>query len=507
MAVDLDGTTREFYTLHIEGTRLVKFFDEELGPVGRASALAVLLRKPAFRRDPRRLDRLYETLVDYRGRVIERLDAFGVPPPDRPRLVHAVLQALVKYSGSLYTWQDNPDLMPVQRSMLVEENVLPAAMEVMAQDLKEPNFDHTVDGLEALVERFVEVPRAMAQLGRLKKTRGDLVLKWCRYNILPTTQAYCDRRGRRCLPAALVDALANIKVRAVMFNTLIDELADDVQEPRKFALFASIPFAEDGALGAVSRYRRATLLGEIEPEWREYLDLTISVWNSFVDRLRMTVGEKAFAKHARQLRRDYREIVSSMRTALLINRCEHTVEMVEGDFDEVLSHNMNMMAFETIDRMALERAAPDVSAALSAEPALYLVIRKINLLFQCNGHRGNTAATLEAEIDENCPANEVLGIVAKQPGGAEITQLYRHRRKALRVGDMEQYTALAEEIRRLVATTGAERLLFERWMETRHEIENLARSHPGVWRYLDVAAMLAGNDAFFALSLVFRGDI
>lgn len=503
----VDSPAREFYDRHVAGSLLHQYIRSEIvGPL-RMLTIHSLLEKPSFRRDPRRLQGLLSILEEYKRLTMTKLEAMDMPEDKRKFIVGNVLQKIVKYSGSLYNWQDNPDIHPEQRALLVEEAALPLVLDIMDQNFNEPSVDRPKESLNQLAESLVTLTRRMALSGALKKGRGEIVLKWCKLNILRTTQAYVDPSGRRCLPAADLEALAIIKLRAVIFNILLDDLADDVQDPRKFAVFCRIPYPDPGIIGPVSEERHEALREELPEPWVDYLDLAVLAWNSCLQQLLSLVGQEVFARHAPQLKRDYDDILGSMEYSLRLNTTSDMDREIVEDTGMILAHNMNMMAFETMDRMALDRAAPDVGAALDGDPELYAAIREVNLLLQHNGQIGNSTATLDAEIDENCAANEVVAIARQQPGGAEISGLYKRRREAIRWRDMDTYTRLGAMIQDVIATTNARSIYFRKWVENKDRIRRIVREHPAIEGVIDVPATLDAHDKLLLMSWVYRGDI
>lgn len=507
LIAQLDAPTCEFYRKQIEGTPLFRFIRQNLISPYCNLTLHTVLERSSFRRDPARLRALLANLKEFQQRAEAMLQLSHAPASTRDAVLSEVLHRIARYSGSLYNWQDNPDLHEEQRSLLREETTLPLVLEIISEDFREQAPPEQGDSLAHLVQSLVSLTRRMAHAGLLKKARSEVVLKWCKVNIRRTTQRYLDARGAPCLSEPIVRELTNVKLRAVIFNILLDDLADDVQDRAKFELFRGIAGSEEGAPGPVSADRYQALLRQVPEEWGEYLRLSVQAWNSFLYRLEQLVGREAFQKHSPQLKSDYDAILGSMSYALTLNTSVDPVQILRDDAGMVLSHNMNMMSFETMDRMALERADPAVSRALDEDPELYRAIRAVNLLLQYNGQLGNSTATLDAEIDENCLANEVVYIAAQRPGGEEIYRLYQRRREVLARRDMKTYAELGASIREIIERTDTRSIYFEKWVRTKRRILEIIAAQPRVREVLDVPAMLEAGDELLVTSWVYRGDI
>jgi len=507
LVAQMDAPAQAFYSRHIQGTPLFSFIRENLIAPYRTLTVHAILERTAYMRNPARLQMLLVNLRELRGRAQVVLQRAQIPANMHAAMISEVLHRTARYSGSLYNWQDNPDIQDEQRALLREEAALPLILEILCQGFHEPDLREQDDSLQDLVQCLVTITRRMAHAGLLKKARGEVVLKWCKVNVLATTQPYRSARGERCLPEQVAGLLANAKLRAIIFNILLDDLADDVQDPVKFELFRQIPWAEGGALGPVSAGRCRELRAEVPEGWEEYFDLAVRAWSSFVERLRAIVGEEAFARHLAQLEADYRDVLGSMAYALRLNTSVDLLQDLCADAGMILAHNMNMMAFETMDRMALDRVNPALGRALDEEPDVYRAIREVNLLLQYNGQLGNSTATLDAEIDENCAANEVVYIASRQEGGEDICQLYQGRRDALGRQDMKTYAALGARIREVIARTGARAIYFEQWGRTKRRILEIVAKQPRVGDFLDVTAMLEAHDKLLLTSWVYRGDI
>ncbi|HEX2570722.1 MAG TPA: hypothetical protein VH877_14290 [Polyangia bacterium] len=486
---------------------LLQFIEQELEEPYRSSALRLIDGKPCFEAEPARFDKLLASLRQYRRLMFDRFLMAPRPFDEWRALLGSTLYGVVKYSVRLYSWQDDPHLFPAQRALLAEEAVLPMVLLIAERFPEEPLVAEPGDRLTMLSQDFTALTHKMALAGQLKKVRGEVVLKWCHANITNTTQRYCDAHGRPCLSAKLQSALASVKVKLVIFNILLDELADDVQSPELFELCARIPYAGEGVIGPVSQERLEALLAEVPRAWREYFELAARVWNAALRTLCLLVGEEAFVKHGRQLHWDYDQIVESMRFALKANRMAPDEMFEDQDVGMLLAHNMNMMAFETIDRMAIERAAPAVAAVLDRDLALYEAIREINLYLQYNGQLGNSIATLDAEIDENCVANEIVLFARKHRAGRWLLQCFAERRAALDDGDVEACDAIGAQIRQIIGQTQARRRYLAQWEEMRWRILDVMDRHPAIWKVLDVLAMMKANDQLMIMSWVYRGEI
>ena len=491
---------RRFFHDRVEGSALVDLLEEVAAPHGLL-ALRCVLTRPSFRRGEGRLTALHGALERARVELQGQLRARGLRGSELESRVAEGLHRLCRYAANFYAWRDRDELCPEQRAALCEDDLVHVALEVQTQRF-------TDAGLQALARRMSEVLRDGARSGRLKKARDETVLRWCRANIRRTSQRYRDAAGRPCFDEARLDALAEVKLRAVVFNILLDDLADDVQDRRLFELFRRIPFADDGRLAALSEVRRARLRRELEPAWRAYFDLAADSWNEFWHSLRLAVGAPALERFGEQLCADYELLVASMDYALELNDDPSAANLLRSDGAELLAHNMNMMAFETIDRMALVRSCPQLDARLAEDTALYQRLRAMAEHVQYNGQLGNSTTTLGAEIDENCLANVVFQLAVVRTGDTVPCELALRRQRALARGDVDTYRDLGGRMAAWVEASGAQGACSRQWVERREAIEELAQLGDAAVRgVLDVEAMLAGNDMLLAASWICGGDI
>ena len=167
--------------------------------------------------------------------------------------------------------------------------------------------------------------------------------------------------------ASSLTIATGIKLRLILFNILLDDLADDVQDPALFERLASLPCDENGRARPISAGWPAALLTKAPDDWVEYFDLAVSIWNAALRVLTAYVGNDVVARFEPQLGRDYRLILHSMRVGLEINLDPEGRSLRRPELCDVLAHNGNFMAFDTVDRMVLERTAPAAAARLANE--------------------------------------------------------------------------------------------------------------------------------------------
>ncbi|HLT37040.1 MAG TPA: hypothetical protein VK034_12165 [Enhygromyxa sp.] len=504
MAPETDPEAREFFSAHVESTALTDAL-ESLIPPHRSMAIQCVIEHRTFRRLPGRLSTLASTVARFERVVGHELAERGLSGFRHEVALSETLLRIVRYSANLYAWQDHPDIRPEQRGLLREELILPVVLDIIRQDLVDPPQVRAPTSLVELSQRMIEVTRELTKKRALKKVRGDVVLKWCRVNIMRTTQRYLGENGEPCLDSRWVEALANVKVRAVVFNILVDELADDVQDRALFEVFRQIPFDADGRIGALTPARERELRAQVPVLWRDYFDLAAATWSSVIHALLSVVGPQAYDEHAEQLAEDYRMILAAMEYALELNSTPSFAGLMRSDGGELLAYNMNMMAFETFDRMALRQANPSLDARLREQPGLYRQLRELNVLLQHNGQIGNSTTTIDAEIDENCIANEIVQLAARSVGPS-LCELFITRKQALAESDFETYAELGAQLRNLIRNTGALAGCFERWMINRREVLERLRDS-AVLEVVDTSAWLSAHDMLLVTSWVYGGDI
>lgn len=375
------------------------------------------------------------------------------------------------------------------------------------------------------------------------QTRNPILWPWCKFNIKNVTyKAYRSN-------AALTDAeetLADIKLVLVLFNVLLDDIADSLQDAELLQPFLEIPTAGDrldiAGPDAYTRLRRRLhVLGY--PQFEAYFDLAIDCWVESIERLKSIVGP-AFEDQRVELERDYELLLGAMRFSADVNTSAAEVfaaspETLQSRYgcatiDEILAHNANRAVFFTIDQMSLQAFDPERYAQMRQAGAC-ASLRETARLFQVMQQTANSLATGARETDSDDLSNEIFKIANDRLNEIDDWPLPPHvealsgasrkdimlrafeRKKQLKLGwnshpdgspereaARAEYTALGGDIERMVEMSGAERHYFEHWWHRREDALDVFYQCED---WIDGAQLVAANDLVLVLHLMYKGRI
>lgn len=510
---------------------------------GYADSLEKLLIHPIARQylgQPQIARDLWSCLARYQ----ESLQASGDDPEYQGVILKARLSA-IHLAPCLGYWRSNPSVPPRVQALLTPESVYSSALEIAKTRKSRPvdrliaQYTSTVSALQSELE---SAHRAAI------KVRNPILWPWCKYNIKNVT--YSFRRGEiRGEPGGgadgLEDTLADVKLMLVLFNVLLDDVADNLQDATILEVLAGIPSA-GGELGVASsrhydrlkRRLRAIDQRRFEP----YFDLAVETWRTAMTTLQDLTGD-AFLELKPQLAHDYDRILRAMRFSVDLNRDPGEVfnldpAVLERDYGsgrlgEILGHNANRVAFFTIDVMRLRHSEPVRYAELVRQGTLR-VYRESAMLFQEMQQMGNSVATGAREAWSDDVSNELfkiandllneevrarpplLTIFPGTPKEGALLTAFKQRREAKRMlGELEpgsdahctklrEYQALGDRIELLFDSSGAEMCYFQQWLGLRDKVEETLARAEGC---ADQEDLLRSNDLILVLHLMYKGKI
>lgn len=375
------------------------------------------------------------------------------------------------------------------------------------------------------------------------QTRNSILWPWCKFNIKNVT--YKLYRS----DAALVDAeetLADIKLVLVLFNVLLDDIADCLQDRELLQIFTQIPSAAGRVdLARPEDYtrlrRRLQAMGY--PQFEAYFDLAVDCWVESIGRLRQVVGA-GFDEHHAQFARDHELLLGAMQFSADVNTSSAEVFAASDEtlrsrygcdsFSDILAHNANRAVFFTIDQMALRAFDPARHEEMASSQACESY-RENALVFQDMHQVGNSLATGARETDSDDLSNEIFKIANDRLNQIDDWPLPPHvealagasrkdvvlrafeRKKQLkrewnrhpdgspeREGARAEYVALGGDIERMVEMSGAERYYFEHWWHRREDALDVFYQC-GDW--IDGSQLVTANDLVLVLHLMYKGRI
>jgi len=509
--------------------------DEQARLVGYADSLEKLLASPLaleYLEDPQVSRELATYLRRYRASLL----AF----PHDAELRDIVLKASVTaihVAPCLGFWRASSNVPADVQKLLTAENVFGSVLRIAKERRGE--------WLDRLLNRYNAVT---GELGRGDaplpiKTRNPILWPWCRFNIKSVT--YDFYHGDASLVAS-EEVIADIKVALVLFNVLLDDVADNLQDAELLATLLAIPVA-GGKFGVASPEAyaklRARLSGLGWSRLEAYFDLAVQTWTVTLGKLVEVVGA-AYAFLETELAHDYDLILKAMRFSVELNNrpieifrapsAELQGEYGGPDFGAVLAHNANRGAFFTIDLMCLRAfdASRWDSFVTSGAAKVY---RQNAIVFQDMHQIGNSVATGARETESDDITNELFKIANDRLNTTDDWPLPEHlaalpgfkrrdallevfvRKKAAKLelaataaGSAEhkaarlEYVALGEDIEHMVALSGAEHYYFHHWLHRREEAVDLFYQCED---WIDPYRLVDANDLVLVLHLMYKGRI
>ena len=283
-------------------------------------------------------------------------------------------------------------------------------------------------------------------------SRSLYLWKWVRKGVEITTLS--------CVNAELYDEVCDLKVLGVMLDVLIDDIADHGGDPLLLEQLLGVSFGDE----------RVTL-SNVAASDLAYAEFTLDVWEEIKRRTRQLPGYKSLSPVWRY---DYLQLFNAMRYSHMINQDIALLNMAEHDL--YLPHNMHIMISATVDLMSSDTFQHDDLGRL----------RDAVWHAQCMGRIGNLATTWERELGEG---DYTSGVYARAVAEGDLSI------EDLRRGDQ---VAIAKTIR----DGGHEAFFFERWLELRQRLVDLA---PHV-HSVDLRSLLEGYERLIRFHLISRGQ-
>ena len=281
--------------------------------------------------------------------------------------------------------------------------------------------------------------------------RDPFLWKWCLEGVDLTTLSCIDPRLR--------DENRVTKVLGVMFDVLLDDVADQSGHTGYLERLLKIPFGVPSPdFSDCSASRRA------------YADTAQRVWDAIMARARAYPRYDEFSE---LLKFDYRQLLNTMRYSHMINSDPELVNMVEHDL--YLPHNMHMMVSGTLDLMCSSEFDRGELGA----------VREALSYAQYMGRIGNLITTWERELGERDFTSGVFAF-------------------ALREGIItarEIIDADPQKLRDTIAAHDCESFFLKRWIDRRKRLAGLA----GSIRSIDIPALVSGLERLLETHLGSRG--
>jgi hypothetical protein len=200
-----------------------------------------------------------------------------------------------------------------------------------------------------------------------------------------------------CVPAEVKSDLCDTKTLGVMWDVMLDDLADQNGDGKLLEELLRLP-QDDGPVD----------LSPYTPAEREYAQFTCDVWQEIMRRVRRL---PRYREYADLLRFDYLQLCNVMRYSHLLNRHPELLNLVEHDV--YTPHNMHIMICSTIDVMA----SPDFQVIELGK------LREVVWHAQWMGRIGNLVTTWQRELGEH---DFTSGVYARAVACGDVTLAQLH---------------------------------------------------------------------------------
>ncbi len=262
-----------------------------------------------------------------------------------------------------------------------------------------------------------------------------------------------------CVAPGLLDSVVDLKVLGMMFDVLVDDIADERQDGPM--LDAALRLGTPGA---------RLDLAPFDDEARRYLEFTARVWEAIHTRAR---SYPRYAEFKDLFEYDYHQLLNTMHFAYLVNRNPRMLNLWEHDLYQ--PHNMHIMINCTADMMC----SPDFDAEELG------IVRSAAATAQRMGRIGNMITTWERELKVGDFSSGVW--------------FYAIEQQILSPDELRADNA--EAVRKRLVDAAVERHFLLEWESLR---ERLRAMRPRIHSF-DLASYLAGFEQLFQNHINSRG--
>jgi hypothetical protein len=229
---------------------------------------------------------------------------------------------------------------------------LPSDLAKLVAEIKQIKFSPF---LESWIEEYEKVGQ-----------RGRFLWQWCFKGVGITTLP--------CVAPELRNHVIETKILAIIYGTLIDDIADREQDREMLQMAISLVSADDWLADRLALWTGRR---------RDYLEMIAKLWNEVWTRCE---SYPRFAELEFLLRFDNEQSLNAMRYALLANQSPGMLNSIEHDLYQ--PHNMQIMFMASID----------LAASTSFDMNELGMAREIFWHAQRMGRIGNMLTTWEREV-------------------------------------------------------------------------------------------------------------
>ncbi|MDR4506434.1 MAG: PilZ domain-containing protein [Candidatus Scalindua sp.] len=281
--------------------------------------------------------------------------------------------------------------------------------------------------------------------------RDEFIWKWVYRGLQITSLS--------CIDTSLKEQVQTIKFLGVMFDVMLDDAVDQIQNKVLVEQMLLISFEK-------SFLQRK----KVPSHYLEYLEFANLLWEEIEMRFRKLPRYSEFID---LLEFDYRQLFNCMRYALVVNEDPRRLNLAEHDLYQ--PHNMHMMVNATIDIMA--------SGGFNRQEAG--ILREVIWNAQVMGRIGNAISTWQRELKDRDFTSKIFARALA--GGALTTN--------------DLLTEKPEKIEQILLDSQLEDELLAEWGNRHTYISGLATRIKTV----DITGLISGLEKLIILHLGSRG--
>ena len=322
------------------------------------------------------------------------------------------------------------------------------------------------------------------------KIRDDILWAWCYVLAQQMTQTYVKEED--------MGTLTNIKLLMIITNVLLDDLAENLKEKDTFmvlkgAILSSLKNPDSDFNG--------NILKDIPSKFTTYGKLAIDSWALCMDEIKQLLINKNITEEVKglfykELHAAYENILNAMEWSLVLEKGYTKFFSIGTDarFDKILSHNMNMIAFEILDRYSSKKQfhSEDV------ENFKYGCWERIQEM----GQTANHISTSTREISEQDYSNPLFWVTYQL--SSQRSSLIE---KIQTVTHPVYQNALISKTTKLIHFHKAKEHLYARWLSSRSAITDWAGKNKEISEEFDVDTLIKNADILTCSYLIFKGKL
>ena len=322
------------------------------------------------------------------------------------------------------------------------------------------------------------------------KIRDDILWAWCYVLAQQMTQRYVKEED--------MGPLTNIKLIMIITNVLLDDLAENLKEEE---IFKALKKAILYSLKNPDSDFNDNILEDISDKFNTYGKLAIDSWALCMDKIKKLLIDKNITEEVKglfyeELHAAYENILEAMQKSLELEQGYDKFENIgtNASFDKILSHNMNMIAFEILDRYSSKKQfnSEDVE---NFKHGCWERIQEM-------GQIANHISTSTREISEQDYSNPLFWITYQLSNKESWLS-----EQILAITHPPFQKRLIDEISKNINLHHAREHLYARWLSSRSAITDWQDKNKEISDAFDVDTLIKKADILTCSYLIFKGKL